>query len=186
MDERNMWIDIIAKLYKNLHMSEGAMHGMTEANKKRDRILNYFDRLEKVHQRVSESKREEDLKLLKNFYYNLYVIKPENIPDSYFEHEKRIMRERGYGDIEITLERKQVLINQIIEDQKVSLDKWIEYFLFDEESKSYEMWEKYWVFQGLQQLGKYDKETGKFSKRDKHTTYPFSPVEREAIFTTLH
>ena len=185
MNERNMWIDIIAKLYKNLHMSDGAMHGMSESDKKRDKILNYFDRLEKVHQRVSESKREEDLKLLKNFYYNLYVIKPENIPDSYFEHEKRIMRERGYGDIEITPERKQILINQIIEDQKASLDKWIEYFLFDEESKSYEMWEKYWVFQGLQQLGKYNKEVGKFSKRDKHTVYPFPSVEREAIFTTL-
>ena len=185
MNERNMWIDIIAKLYKNLHMSDGAMHGMSESDKKRDKILNYFDRLEKIHQKVLESKRGEDLKLLKKFYHNLYVIKPEDIPDSYFEHEKKIMRERGYGNIEITSERKQTLINQIIEDQEESLDKWIEYFLFDEESKSYEMWEKYWVFQGLQQLGKYNKETGKFSKRDKHTVYPFPPVEREAIFNTL-
>ena len=47
------------------------------------------------------------------------------------------------------------------------------------------MWEKYWVFQGLQSLGKYDKEKGNFSKRDKHTVYPFPPVEREYIFTTL-
>ena len=60
---------------------------------------------------------------------------------------------------------------------------WI--LLYDEESKSYEMWEKYWVFQGLQSLGKYDKETSKFSKRDKTTVYPFPSVEREYIFTTL-
>ena len=185
MNERNTWIDIITKLYKNLHMTESAMHGMRESDKKRDKILNYFERLEKVHQKVSESKREEDLKLLKKFYYNLYVIKPEDIPNSYFEREKQIRRERGEGNIEITPERKQTLINQIIEDQKESIDKWIEYFLFDEESKSYDIWEKYWVFQGLQQLGKYNKETGKFSKRDKHTVYPFPPVEREAIFTTL-
>ena len=157
MNERNTWIDIITKLYKNLHMTESAMHGMRESDKKRDKILNYFERLEKVHQKVSESKREEDLKLLKKFYYNLYVIKPEDIPNSYFEHEKQIMRERGYGNIEITSERRQTLINQIIEDQKESLDKWIEYFLFDEESKSYEIWEKYWIFQGLQQLGKFKK-----------------------------
>ena len=185
MNERNTWIDIITKLYKNLHMTESAMHGMRESDKKRDKILNYFERLEKVHQKVSESKREEDLKLLKKFYYNLYVIKPEDIPNSYFEREKQIRRERGEGNIEITPERKQTLINQIIEDQKESIDKWIEYFLFDEESKSYEMWEKYWVFQGLQQLGKYNKETGKFSKRDKHTVYPFPPVEREAVFNTI-
>ena len=185
MDERNMWIDIITKLYKNLHTSERVMHSSKESDKKRDRILKYFERLERVHQKVAQSKNPEDLKRLKNFYHNLYVIKPEDIPDSYFEHEKQIRRERGYGNIEITSERKQILTKQIIEDQEESLDRWIEYFLFDEESKSYEMWEKYWVFQGLQQLGKFNKETGKFSKRDKHTVYPFPPVEREAIFTTL-
>ena len=185
MDERNMWIDIITKLYKNLHTSERVMYSSKESDKKRDRILKYFDRLERVHQKVAQSKNPEDLKRLEKFYHNLYVIKPENISDSYFEHEKQIMRERGYGNIEITPERKEILVKQIIEDQEESLDKWIEYFLFDEESKSYEMWEKYWVFQGLQQLGKFNKETGKFSKRDKHTVYPFPPVEREAIFTTL-
>ena len=185
MDERNMWIDIITKLYKDLHTSERVMHSSKESDKKRDRILKYFDRLERVHQKVARSKNSEDLKRLEKFYHNLYVIKPENIPDSYFEHEKQIMRERGYGNIEITPERKEILVKQIIEDQEESLDKWVEYFLFDEESKSYEMWEKYWVFQGLQQLGKFNKETGKFSKRDKHTVYPFPPVEREAIFTTL-
>lgn len=185
MDERNMWIDIITKLYKNLHTSERVMHSSKESDKKRDRILKYFDRLERVHQKVAQSKNPEDLKRLEKFYHNLYVIKPENISDSYFEHEKQIRRERGYGNIEITPERKEILVKQIIEDQEESLDKWIEYFLFDEESKSYEMWEKYWVFQGLQQLGKFNKETGKFSKRDKHTVYPFPPVEREAIFTTL-
>ena len=185
MDERNMWIDIITKLYKDLHTSDRVMHSSKESDKKRDRILNYFERLERVHQKVAQSKNPEDLKRLKNFYHNLYVIKPEDIPDSYFEHEKQIMRERGYGNIEITSERKEILVKQIIEDQEESLDRWIEYFLFDEESKSYEMWEKYWVFQGLQQLGKFNKETGKFSKRDKHTVYPFPPVEREAIFTTL-
>ena len=77
------------------------------------------------------------------------------------------------------------MTEEVIDDQRKSLDKWIEYFLYDEESKSYGMWEKYWVFQGLQNLGKYDKETGKFSKRDKTTVYPFPPVEREYIFTTL-
>ncbi len=66
-----------------------------------------------------------------------------------------------------------------IEDQKLTLDKWIDYFLYDEEGKSLEMWEKYWVFQGLQSLGKYDKETKKFAKREDITVYPFPPVEEE-------
>ena len=136
MEEQNKWLDIIAKLYKELHMSKSAMKGMKDNDKKRDRILNYFERLEEVHEKVAKSKRENDVKILKKFYYDLYIIKKENIPDSYFETQRRIMKERGYGDIEIAPDRKNMLINQIIEDQKKSIDPWIEYFLFDEEAKS--------------------------------------------------
>ena len=183
---RNGWIDIISKMYKDLHNSERVMHVSKESDKKRERLLNYFNRLEEIHKRVAESKNKSDEKLLKSFYYDLYVIKPEDIPESYFQNQVKLARERGYGNIELTNEDKKRMTDQVIEDQKHSLDKWIEYFLYDEESKSYEMWEKYWVFQGLQSLGKYDKETYKFSKRDKTTVYPFPPVEREFIFTTLH
>ena len=38
MEEQNKWLDIIAKLYKELHMSKGAMKGMKDNDKKRDRI----------------------------------------------------------------------------------------------------------------------------------------------------
>ena len=183
---RNGWIDIISKMYKDLHNSERVLHVSKESDKKRERLLNYFNRLEKIHKRVSESKNKSDEKLLKGFYYDLYVIKPEDIPESYFQNRVKLARERGYGNIRLTNEDKKRMTDQVIEDQKHSLDKWIEYFLYDEESKSYEMWEKYWVFQGLQNLGKYDKATYKFSKRDKTTVYPFPPVEREFIFTTLH
>ena len=185
MSEANAWIDMITKLYTHLHESDAVMHTSNENTKKRERIYKYFERLERVHNKVSNSKNKSSELLLKKFYYDMYVVKPENIPDSYFQNEQRIMRERGYGNVELTSERKQILIDQIISDQKESLDKWIEYFLYDEESKSYEMWEKYWVFQGLQKLGKFDKEKMKFSKRDKTTVYPFPPVEREAIFSTL-
>ena len=183
---RNGWIDIISKMYKDLHNSERVLHVSKESDKKRERLLNYFSRLEEIHKRVSESKNKSDEKLLKGFYYDLYVIKPEDIPESYFQNQVKLARERGYGNIELTNEDRKRMTAQVIEDQKHSLDKWIEYFLYDEESKSYEMWEKYWVFQGLQNLGKYDKKTYKFSKRDKTTVYPFPPVEREFIFTTLH
>ena len=185
-DTRNGWIDIISKMYSNLHNSKRVMHVSKESDKKRERLLNYFNRLEEIHKKVAESKNKSDEKLLKSFYYDLYLIKPEDIPESYFQNQIELARERGYGNIKLTIEDRKRMIDQTIEDQKRSLDKWIEYFLYDEESKFYEMWEKYWVFQGLQSLGKYDKETHKFSKRDKTTVYPFPPVEREFIFTTLH
>ena len=182
---RNAWLDMISKIYTNLHNSDRVLRASNVSDKKRERLLKYFERLEELHNKVSETKSVNGEKLLKSFYYDLYVIKPENIPDAYFQNQVRLARERGYGNIELTNEDKMRMTEEVIDDQKKTLDKWIEYFLYDEESKSYEMWEKYWVFQGLQNLGKYDKETGKFSKRDKSTVYPFPPVEREYIFTTL-
>ena len=182
---RNAWLDMISKVYTNLHNSDRVLRASNVSDKKRERLLKYFERLEELHNKVSKTKSVNGEKLLKSFYYDLYVIKPENIPDAYFQNQVRLARERGYGNIELTEEDKRRMTEEVIDDQKKSLDKWIEYFLYDEESKSYEMWEKYWVFQGLQNLGKYDKETGKFSKRDKSTVYPFPPVEREYIFTTL-
>ena len=182
---RNAWLDMISKVYTNLHNSDRVLRASNVSDKKRERLLKYFERLEELHNRVSETRSVNGEKLLKSFYYDLYVIKPENIPDAYFQNQVRLARERGYGNIKLTEEDKRRMTEEVIDDQKKSLDKWIEYFLYDEESKSYEMWEKYWVFQGLQNLGKYDKETGKFSKRDKTTVYPFPPVEREYIFTTL-
>ena len=182
---RNAWLDMISKFYTDLHNSDRVLKASNVSDKKRERLLKYFERLEELHNKVSKTKSVNGEKLLKSFYYDLYVIKPENIPDAYFQNQVRLARERGYGNIELTEEDKRRMTEEVIDDQKKSLDKWIEYFLYDEESKSYEMWEKYWVFQGLQNLGKYDKETGKFSKRDKSTVYPFPPVEREYIFTTL-
>ena len=182
---RNAWLDMISKVYTNLHNSDRVLRASNVSDKKRERLLKYFERLEELHNKVSETKSVNGEKLLKSFYYDLYVIKPENIPDAYFQNQVRLARERGYGNIKLTEEDKRRMTEEVIDDQRKSLDKWIEYFLYDEESKSYEMWEKYWVFQGLQNLGKYDKETSKFSKRDKTTVYPFPPVEREYIFTTL-
>lgn len=182
---RNAWIDMISKVYVNLHNNQGVLNSSNKSDKKRERIIKYFNRLEEVHNKVSKTKSASAEKILKNFYYDLYIIKPENIPESYFNNQIELARERGYGNITLTDKDKERMIKQVIDDQKETLDKWIEYFLYDEESSYYEMWEKYWVFQGLQTLGKYDKETYKFSKRDKTTVYPFPPLEREYIFTTL-
>ena len=182
---RNAWLDMISKVYSNLHNSDRVLKASNVSDKKRERLLKYFERLEELHNRVSETRSVNGEKLLKSFYYDLYVIKPENIPDAYFQNQVRLAKELGYGNIKLTAEAKKGMIEEVIDDQKETLDKWIEYFLYDEESKSYEMWEKYWVFQGLQSIGKYDKETSKFSKRDKTTVYPFPSVEREYIFTTL-
>lgn len=155
------------KLYLTLHLDYRIEKRANKGDKKRQKVLNWLNKIEEVHDKVAEKHDDYLERLYKAMYYQLYIIKEENIPDNYYNNQKRIARERGFGDIEITPEIKHNLAMEVISNQKESLDKWIEYFLYDEESKSYSMWEKFWVFQGLQKLGKYDKETGKFSKRKK-------------------
>ena len=176
------WLDAIVKLYeKRLKLNTDMMRGT-----KREKAKGYIEVLEEARQEVMRSNNKELEQLFKNFYHDMYVIKEEDIPYSVYEKEQEIARERGYGNIPITEEYKKEKNEEIIKDQETSLDKWLEYFLYDEEAKNYEGWEVFWVLEGLQTLGKYDKEKKVFSKRDKKTIYAYPPVEREVIFTTLN
>lgn len=64
----------------------------------------------------------------KKLYYDRYVIKESDIPDSYYKHQQEIYLERGYGHVELNEKMKQQMAQTIINDQKKSLDKRIEYF----------------------------------------------------------
>ena len=176
------WLDAIVKLYeKRLKLNTDMMKGT-----KREKAKGYIEVLEEARQEVMRSNNKELEQLFKNFYHDMYVIKEEDIPYSVYEKEQEIARERGYGNIPITEGYKKEKNEEIIKDQETSLDKWLEYFLYDEEAKNYEGWEVFWVLEGLQTLGKYDKEKKVFSKRDNKTIYAYPPVEREVIFTTLN
>ena len=107
---RNAWLDMISKVYTNLHNSDRVLRASNVSDKKRERLLKYFERLEELHNKVSKTKNVNGEKLLKSFYYDLYVIKPENIPDAYFQNQVRLARERGYGNIELTEEDKRVIL----------------------------------------------------------------------------
>lgn len=112
--------------------------------------------------------------------YDLYVIKPENVPESFFLNQIEIARNAGRGELELDEWERQRLISIIIKDQKSSLDVWIEYFMSDN-SKSYPMWFKFWAFQGLTKIGKYDDERASFSKRNLQTTAPFADLNSEIL-----
>lgn len=53
----------------------------------------------------------------------------------------------GYGHIELSSDMKKELANILINDQKKSLDNWIDYFLSDD-SNYIPTWAKFWAFQG--------------------------------------
>ena len=53
---RDAWIDMISKIYADLHNSQRVLNSSNKLDKKRERIIKYFNRLEEVHNKVSETK----------------------------------------------------------------------------------------------------------------------------------
>ena len=162
----------------NLHQSEPVEHEMARkkergekvSQKPADKISDWLKVIEKTHMGHREDPRV--LERIKNYYHKEHVIKPEDVPERYFENQRRIAREQGHGDIEITDEMKEQLTEVIISDQESTLDNWVDY-LSSSDSDSYPTWSKYWAFKGMLKLAAYDKEKHAFGKRSKDTVAPF-------------
>ena len=173
----------IDKLYRDLYKSADVLHySKGDDTDKFGNLERYLDALENTHKRISETGRHIDM--LKQFYYDRYVIKREDIPVSYYKNQEKMYLERGFGHVTLGEKEKEELQNQIIQDQKKSLDIWIDYFLSND-SNVYPFWTKYWAFQGMLKLGLYDKEKNVFSKRTKNTASKFIDLNREALSMSI-
>ena len=148
-----------------------------------ERIQNYLDRFKEITDREDVDEREHGVEALKRVLYNKFVIKPKDIPENYFENQRRIARELGHGDIEITDEMREQHAEVIVADQKSSLDTWVDYFASPD--ATYPDWLKYYATRNMLGMGEYDKEKKQFTKRSKGTTKPFPDLNREALSYVL-
>ncbi len=184
-----------------LHQKDSKLHTTKPVEKTKDRLKQKgekvsqkpADKIEAHLNRVKDifnpdllekhpdfDRKERNVNMLKKNLYENAIIKQEDIPESYYENQRRLAREQGHGDIETTEEMKEQLSEVIISDQKSTLDNWIDYFT-SADSNSYPMWAKYWAFNSMLKLSTYDKEKHAFSKRDKGTVAPFPDLNREAL-----
>ncbi len=108
-----------------------------------------------------------------------HVIKAEDVPEGYFELQRRIAREQGHGDIEITSELRRQMIEAIQADQKVGLSKWVEYL--GGEDGSYPDWFKTYTWEAVIKLGNFDKDKHEFQKRSRGTTAAYPELNRGAL-----
>ena len=168
--------EFLNKIYKDLVNSEIVKHTGKGGNKNED-VHIYMERLERITKR---GKEHDNLRILKQFYYDKYIIKPENIPESYFKQQEQIALDRGYGHVHYTDEIKRKEIDQIISEQKSSLDSWIDYFA-SKDTEMYPTWFKYYCFQGMVRLGYFDKKEDRYTKRTESTVKPFIEINREAL-----
>jgi hypothetical protein len=142
----------------------------------KEKISSYMSVIEKTHRHENPKIKER----IKQFYHDRYVINSDEIPESYFENQRRRARELGHGDIEVSTEMRTELSQGLINDQKSTLDNWLEYFTSDD-SSHLETWVKYWAFNGMTKLGSFNKEKDRFERRNKETVAPFPELNREAL-----
>lgn len=170
------------------------------------RISNYLKRFEDILEREDPEHRERGVEALKRVLRKRHVIKPDEIPQNYYDLQGRIAEERGQrteleqAGIRIEEEKdekgrtrkhyqypeklKRELQEAVITDQESSLDTWVDYFASDD-AKFYPTWLKYWATREVLKMGGYDKEKHAFAKRRKDTVKPFPDLNREALAYVL-
>ena len=148
-------------------------------NNPTERIDAYTDRLENVFLNPDERKRERNLEMFRDQIYDKFIIKKENFPDSYFELQKRIARERGQNIEEIPADVREQMMDTAIEDQKHSLDAWVDYLTSLD--AVYPPWFKYYAWNQIIKLSQFDKERGEFKKRTDSTVAPYPDIYREPL-----
>lgn len=137
-------------------------------------IQNYLNRFKEISERDEPQERRRGITALKKVLVGRYVVRVEDIPDSYWQAQMRVARNRGqlgdWQDLseEELLKIKQEHLAQTKEDQKGSLEEWIDYLASDKSSYLPD-YLKYWVFQGMLKLERYEKgeegRPGRFPER---------------------
>lgn len=150
------------------------------------RIQNYLDRFKEIVERKDPAERERGVEAIKRLLYKNFVIRPSNVPESTFLLEQRLARELGHGTVEITDEFREQKINQIIADQRHSLDRWVDYLALND--AQYPDWAKYWAIRSVLEMGKFEKQEDKegnqtavFRSRTAETVAPFPPLNQRAL-----
>jgi len=125
----------------------------TLPNDPTERIEAYINRLENIFLNPDERVRERNLEMMRPYIYDSFIIKPEQVPESYFELQQRVARERGQTIETISPEMREQMIETVIADQKHSLDNWIDYL--SSQDAVYPAWFKYFVFKNIVKLSQF-------------------------------
>lgn len=144
---------------------------------KDQRIESYFSRLGNIVE------NDRGFELLKQKIYTKYLTKESDIPDTYFEN---IMRDSGhlgawrYADDRQKQEYRKQNSEVLLEDQKSSLEEWLDYFK-NSDSNYIPPEIKYYIFRNVINMTEYNKDEKKFEKRSKGTVKKFPDLNHEAL-----
>ena len=114
------------------------------------------------------------------------VIEPDDIPESYWQSQEQILRDNGHGDMHLGQFEKQQLTESIQQQQRESVDSWANYL--GDKNSPYPIWFKIYAFDGMSKMGVFEKNKGKFGKRDKTTVAPYphlNPAVLAKVYGTI-
>ncbi|MEK7073481.1 MAG: hypothetical protein AAB974_03535, partial [Patescibacteria group bacterium] len=150
------------------------------------RIENYLDRFKEIVERTDPKERERGVEAIKHVLLKKFVTALDEIPESYWKSQEKILRERGeQGDYDRLSEEqknalKKELAGGLLDDQRSSLEQWIDYLASDDSSYLPDHL-KYWVFRSIASLQEFDKEKKEYPKRSKGTVKMFPDINHEAL-----
>jgi len=147
-------------------------------NAPKDKLNFWLQSLQKSYEKGQGNERF--VARIKNLFFEQYVTRFEEVPQSFYDLQVRIALEQGRGKLVLSESQKLQLAGVAIKDQQQSLGHWVEY-LMSPDSSSYPMWTKYWVLTSLVRLGKYNQETGTFGNRSEGQIAAFPELNREAL-----
>jgi hypothetical protein len=166
----------------NLHLSDEVQRAVDRASTRKgidvnmsdpnQKISSYLDRIERLSSKILPALVEVN------------TTKEEDIKDSYWQTQARVMRERGEGNFDIGPGLQHHMYEVMRADQKASLKKWVDYFRDNE--NLYPAWFKVYAMRGVSKMAPFDANKGKYPKRDKSTTAPFPEIDEEAIASAYH
>jgi len=133
-----------------------------------DQIQSYLDRISdlinppQMEGHPNFDRKQRNINMLKHSLYDKIIIKPEEVPEAYFQSIIQRHANEGRPIESIPEETKKDLVNSLIKDQRESLDTWIDY-LSSADAK-YPDWFKYYAIRSVLVMGRYDKEKRSFLK----------------------
>lgn len=165
----------------------------------------------KLEGHESFDRKARNVSMMKRFMHEALIVKPDVATDEYLGHQQKQARDLGYGDTNIPdyvrdqimhaveaiakgsdigkelqgfeNEKKQMAEEIVakIEDQKRSLDKWIDYLATDDARTAYPDWFRYWAIRSVTGLSSFDKDTKTFPSRDEETMNPFPELDQAVL-----
>lgn len=165
----------------------------------------------KLEGHESFDRKARNVSMMKRFMHDGLIVKPDVATDEYLEHQQKQARALGHGDTDIPdhvrdqithaveaiakgsdigeelqdleNEKKQMAEEIVakIEDQKRSLDKWIDYLATDDARTAYPDWFRYWTMRSATGLSSFDKDTKTFPSRDEETMNPFPELDQAVL-----